>query len=107
MTKSLVAATKNPVQHDARAIAPGEGGGPDPKRQGKQNYNRQSAVVATPCAPLCARRAARAQWGVGTAMLVATALCDALGRLFTSTGADGPRVRGQLGFAECLANVLH
>jgi hypothetical protein len=33
--------------------------------------------------------------------------CDALGRLFTSTGADGPRVRGQLGFAECLANVLH
>jgi hypothetical protein len=63
--------------------------------------------VATPCAPLCARRAARAQWGVGTAMLVAAALCDALGRLFTSTGADGPRVRGQLGFAECLANVLH
>jgi len=44
---------------------------------------------------------------VGTAMLVATALCDALGRLFTSTGADGLRVRGQLGFAECLANILH
>jgi hypothetical protein len=34
------------------------------------------------------------EWGVGTAMLVAAALCDALGRVFTSSWGRGEAVCG-------------